>query len=195
MIRLIGILIGSAFAVGFLILTLGLPTFEAPAGDRVYQAPPDDRVSPAPSDDRVSPAPSDEAVPETDSEVSVNASPPEPVLAEPKPEAEVAVNAVAEKQPGAPRESSSDRPNLPSNTVDLSEPAEQRWYAFWSPFRSEFAADGFVSQLQRTTGLDYRVVKLKPGVYEVAFAYADDEEIRTKLTQISTATGLDLTGG
>lgn len=186
MIRLIGILIGSAFAVGFLILTLGLPTFEAPADDRVYQAPPHDRVSPAPSD---------EAVPETDPEVIANASPPESVLADPKQEAEVAVSAVADKEPGAPRESSSDRPNSPLNAVDLSEPAEQRWYAFWSPFRSELAADGFVSQLQRTTGLDYRVVKLKPGVYEVAFAYADDEEIQTKLTQISTATGLDLTGG
>lgn len=72
---------------------------------------------------------------------------------------------------------------------------ERQWYAFWSPFRSELAADGFVSQLQRTTGLDYRVVKLKPGVYEVAFAYFDDNDIQDKLTQISTATGLELTGG
>jgi len=52
-----------------------------------------------------------------------------------------------------------------------------------------------VSQLQRTTGLDYRVVKLKPGVFEVAFAYSDDNDIQDKLTQISTATGLELTGG
>ena len=57
---------------------------------------------------------------------------------------------------------------------------------------SKIAADGFVSQLQRTTGLDYRVVKLKPGVYEVAFAYSDDADIQDKLTQISSATGLDL---
>ena len=46
-----------------------------------------------------------------------------------------------------------------------------------------------------TTGLDYRVVKLKPGVYEVAFAYSDDADVETKLAQISTATGLDLSGG
>ncbi|MGB5577952.1 MAG: hypothetical protein WBM88_11145, partial [Woeseiaceae bacterium] len=72
---------------------------------------------------------------------------------------------------------------------------EQQWYAFWSPFRSKVAADGFVSQLQRTTGLDYRVVKLEPGVYEVAFAYSDDSEIQEKLVQISSATGLDLSGG
>jgi len=66
------------------------------------------------------------------------------------------------------------------------EPAEPlQWYAFWSPFRSEVAANGFVDQLQRVTGLDYRVVKVKPGVYEVAFAYEDDQEITANLTQIS----------
>ena len=69
---------------------------------------------------------------------------------------------------------------------------ETHWYAFWSPFRSEFAANGFVTQLQRTTGLDYRVIKQKPGVYEVAFAYSDDADAELKLAQISAATGLDL---
>ena len=68
--------------------------------------------------------------------------------------------------------------------------AAPRWYAFWSPFRSEIAANGFVDRLQRVTGLDYRVVKLKPGVYEVAFAYKDDREIMANLSQISAATGL-----
>ena len=66
------------------------------------------------------------------------------------------------------------------------------WYAFWSPFRSEVAANGFVDQLQRVTGLDYRVVKVKPGVYEVAFAYEDDQQITARLSQISAATGLQL---
>ena len=66
------------------------------------------------------------------------------------------------------------------------------WYSFWNPFRSEIAANGFVSQLERVTGIDYRVVKVDTGVYEVAFAYADDDERRTKLSQISTATGLEL---
>ena len=42
------------------------------------------------------------------------------------------------------------------------------------------------------TALDYRVVSVKPGVYEVAFAYSDDAEIETNLAQISTATGLDM---
>jgi len=70
--------------------------------------------------------------------------------------------------------------------------SETRWYSFWNPFRSEIAARGFVSQLEEVTGLDYRVVKVKAGVYEVAFAYIDDTERMNKLEQISAATGLDL---
>jgi hypothetical protein len=69
---------------------------------------------------------------------------------------------------------------------------DMRWYSFWNPFRSEIAANGFVTQLEKVTGLDYRVVKIKAGVYEVTFAYQSDNERRTKLTQISSATGLDL---
>jgi hypothetical protein len=69
---------------------------------------------------------------------------------------------------------------------------EMQWYSFWNPFRSELAASGFVSRLEKVTGLDYRVVKVKTGVYEVAFAYGDDIERHAKLSQISAATGLDL---
>ena len=69
---------------------------------------------------------------------------------------------------------------------------ELQWYSFWNPFRSEIAATGFVAQLEKVTGLDYRVVKVKTGIYEVAFAYNNDVERRTKLSQISAATGLDL---
>ena len=70
---------------------------------------------------------------------------------------------------------------------------EDNWYAFWSPFRSEIAANGFVAKLQETTGIDYRVVKVKTGVYEVAFAYVDDADIQDKLARISSATGLNMT--
>jgi len=69
---------------------------------------------------------------------------------------------------------------------------ELSWYSFWNPFRSEIAANGFVSQLEKVTGIDYRVVKVETGVYEVAFAYLDDAERKAKLEQISLATGLDL---
>ena len=69
---------------------------------------------------------------------------------------------------------------------------ELQWYSFWNPFRSEIAARGFVTQLEKVTGLDYRVVKVRTGIYEVAFAFDSDMERRTKLSQISAATGLDL---
>jgi len=86
-----------------------------------------------------------------------------------------------------------------ANTDDLPDSLEEppllhelQWYSFWNPFRSEIAASGFVAQLERVTGMDYRVVKIRPGVYEVAFAYDDDAERHAKLAQISAATGLDL---
>ena len=69
---------------------------------------------------------------------------------------------------------------------------EIHWYAFWNPFRSEIAANGFVAQLERVTGIDYRVVKVETGIYEVAFAYQDDEERRSKIATIAAATGLEL---
>lgn len=86
---------------------------------------------------------------------------------------------------------------IPANAPDVADeipfmPDDMQWYSFWNPFRSEIAAIGFVTQLEKVTGLDYRVVKVKTGVYEVAFAYNDDDERRTKLSQISAATGLDL---
>ena len=72
-------------------------------------------------------------------------------------------------------------------------PGETRWHVFWSPFHTEIAANGFVAELQRTTGLDYRVVRIKPGVFEVAFAYSDDADAADKLAQIADASGLDVT--
>jgi hypothetical protein len=49
--------------------------------------------------------------------------------------------------------------------------------------------------LQKTTGMDYRVVRLKPGVYEVAFAYEAETDIQTSLAAISAATGLEMPDG
>ena len=86
-----------------------------------------------------------------------------------------------------------EAPDLPVAVDDL--PAldsDPSWYSFWNPFRSEIAANGFVSQLEKVTGIDYRVVRVETGVYEVAFAYVDDAERKAKLSQISLATGLDL---
>ena len=59
-------------------------------------------------------------------------------------------------------------------------------------FGSRIAADGFVRRLESVTGFDYRVVKVENGVYEVAFAYSDDQERDAMLSTIAAATGLEL---
>jgi hypothetical protein len=84
-----------------------------------------------------------------------------------------------------------------SDVQPLTEPQDifnpqLHWHEFWNPFRSEIAAQGFVSQLEKVTGLDYRVMKVETGVYQVGFAYSNDDERRIKIAQISAATGLDL---
>ena len=71
-------------------------------------------------------------------------------------------------------------------------PPDPLWQSVWNPFRSQIAANGFAARLTAVTGIDYRVVRLKPGTYQVAFAYADDSERAAKLAQIETVTGLDL---
>ena len=69
---------------------------------------------------------------------------------------------------------------------------EPLWHSFWNPFRSEIAANGFAARLTALTGIDYRVVRLEPGAYQVAFAYADDTERAAKIARIEAATGLHL---
>ena len=142
MIRLLGILCGSALAVCFLIVVLGVPEI---LPDTIIAVPPD---------------------------VAVVQPIAEPVI-------ESVVEPIAE-----PIAEPTRKPVL----------ASENWYAFWVPFRSELAATGFIAQLQRTTGLDYRVLKQEPGVYAVAFAYSSAADIQSKLTAISTATGLEMPG-
>lgn len=72
------------------------------------------------------------------------------------------------------------------------EPTPVRWHAFWSPFGSRIAANGFVSRLESVTGFDYRVVKVDNGVFEVAFAYSTDSERDEMLAMIASAAGLEL---
>jgi hypothetical protein len=186
MLRLIGILTGSALAVAFLIIALGLPSFSSSAGEAAADAT---EIAPAPETTIAAavsqPAPIEPEVPAAQ---PVQEPAEEPVEEMPQPalsdeEALALVEDIFAPQPvdaEAPREQG---------------PVDENWYAFWSPFRSEIAANGFVARLQETTGIDYRVVKVKPGVYEVAFAYLDDADIQDKLARISEATGLDMTGG
>ena len=171
MIRIIGILTGSALAIAFLIVALGIPELEAPQPE---PAAPTAAVRQADAAPQPQPAPNPQPAPQPQ---AVSQSEPEPAVAQIPP------------SPPVPR------PETAAVLEDVPVPVEEQWYAFWSPFRSKVAADGFVSQLQKTTGLDYRVVKLERGVYEVAFAYSDDSDIQEKLVRISSATGLDLPGG
>lgn len=179
MIRILGILTGSAIATGTLIIALGIPEFSAAPDRPITASDTIAEIETAPSGEMARPA-----EPEVTTQVSdANAETPAPDSTP----AELL-------NPAAP-----PAPAATSEVTELHEMPPQRsddnWYAFWSPFRSEIAADGFVTELQRTTGLDYRVVKQKPGVYEVAFAYSNESDLEDKLTRISTATGLDLSGG
>ncbi len=192
MLRLLGILTGSALAAIALVLLVGIPAVReapekaenevitlplkstvvatAPSGPVAIEADPVERT---PMPDAVETADAIETAPATtagDAWRQEPAEPPAPPLAD----------------------SSAPLPDEPADFVPAIEEDSLQWYAFWSPFRSEIAAQGFVEQLQRVTGLDYRVVSIKPGVYEVAFAYSDDADIEANLTQISAATGLDL---
>jgi hypothetical protein len=169
MIRIVGILCGSAVAISFLIVALGMPEF-LPRSE--------DFLEPMVATDTVA----NEASPnfaETDSQAAAD-----PVDTTPEPDVATAAEIQYENHPEAG-----------PFTESASLSATENWYAFWSPFRSEVAANGFVSQLQRTTGLDYRVVRLEPGVYEVAFLYSGDADINVKLAAISAATGLEMPGG
>jgi hypothetical protein len=161
MIRLLGVLVGSALAVVALVVFVGIPEFT------------------------------------TESDVAESTVITLPIRAG-LPAAETETQApVQEPPPAAPGIGAAQPAGAPSmaETPAARTVPEARWHAFWSPFRSEVAAHGFIDQLQRMTGLDYRVVKLKPGVYEVAFAYEDEQDISAKLSQISAATGLQLPEG
>lgn len=187
MLRLIGILTGSALAVAFLIIALGLPRF-SPSDDGIGVG----EAQPAAAVDAiVAPTGPETMVPEPAVGLDEPADeavdgPGEPLMSDA--ETEALIDQIFAPQP-QPQPAAMDAPTPDASDVD------EKWYAFWSPFRSEIAANGFVARLQETTGIDYRVVKVKTGVYEVAFAYADDADIQDKLARISDATGLDMTGG
>ena len=179
MLKLIGILTGSALAVAFLIVALGVPDFSAPAPEQatvveIVKTPSSGSVTEleigAPEVIEIAQQTADlkEYLPPSAEETSS-----EPASSVTDPETEALIEQIFNPGP--------------------EEPVEDNWYAFWSPFRSEIAARGFVAKLQESTGIDYRVVKVKTGVYEVAFAYVDDADIEDKLSRISSATGLNMT--
>ena len=191
MIRILGAITGSALALATLLVVIGIPQFktENTASEHSIVTLPLPTSPVEPPETRAS----DESEPPgTDvadaSKPGIVASAGEQALAPgatTADDAAVAGNAGTADQLVATIDASTLAPQPVLDTP-------QSWYAFWSPFRSELAANGFVAQLQSVTGLDYRVVRVKPGVYEVAFAYENDDDISANLTQITAATGLEL---
>jgi hypothetical protein len=184
MFRILGFLIGSATSIAVILLVMGMPEFHAKDSvddQQRFDAAVEKLMAKQQDVESVADEPDQIPVPDDQSTV-VNA---EPLVEESPQESEL-----LPADPDAAVMAETDYAS-----AGFREPAvlqESQWYSFWNPFRSEIAASGFVAQLERVTGIDYRVVKIKPGVYEVAFAYGDDAERHAKLVQISAATGLDL---
>ena len=80
----------------------------------------------------------------------------------------------------------------PSIERELPAAPARQWFGFWYPFKSELSADGFRQRLERVTSLDYRVVEVERGQYQVAFAFTEEEERLKSLAEIEAATGLTL---
>lgn len=180
MIRMLGVLCGAAIAIALLTWLVGVPQFTSER--EVAEA----TLAVVALRDSVtvdSPAP---ALPVADAAEPTAAGAARPV--EPLPEPDAPASDEAAVTP-APVDAYEPEPMMQMETLP-----DPQWFGFWTPFRSEIAASGFVGRLQTVTGLDYRVVKIKPGVYEVAFAYTEEAEIDSNLSTISAATGLDLPG-
>ena len=77
-------------------------------------------------------------------------------------------------------------------TVHRNAAAEVSRYLVWSPFRSEWAAQGFARRLTLATEVPVEVINEGPGNYQVVFSYRDDGERQALVTQIENVTGLEL---
>jgi hypothetical protein len=73
-----------------------------------------------------------------------------------------------------------------SNTMAMSR------YPVWSPFRSEWAAQGFARRLTLATDVPVEVINAGADNYQVVFSYRDDSERQAIVTHIETVTGLEL---
>ena len=173
MFRILGFISGSAISIVGILLVLGVPEFNMSSFE-TDQA----RFDAALEKIREKRP----AIEETIKELVENEA-----AVETEPVAEKFVESAAENVAEGPLESI----EIPADPQDIFN-AEQQWHEFWNPFRSEIAARGFVSQLEKVTGLDYRISKVEAGVYQVGFAYTSDDERRSKISLISAATGLDL---
>lgn len=69
---------------------------------------------------------------------------------------------------------------------------DTRTHLFWSPFRSQWAAEGFARRLTNSTQIPIEVINAGAGKYRVAFAYQDESERLAHIERIESITGLQL---
>ncbi len=197
MFRLLGFMTGAALVIGAMVMVMGAPALrddptvavantkeqmpEPPAPETPVTAPTETLAEIIVTAERLP----DVAVPaELVTEV---AAPADPIFdAPPPPSVEPASPAAVLAEVETPMDTLSEAAEPAAPAHDSS------WQSVWNPFRSQIAANGFAARLHAVTEIDYRVVRLKPGAYQVAFAYTDDSERAAKITQIQNATGLDL---
>ena len=194
MLRILGFITGAAVAIATIVIVMGTPELiESPTADATQELAFAVDVP-------------DEVVTATVAEVPPEPEP--PLATEPPVEAELLADLDLFTAAELPTEELVEpvetpaplqTPDLPTEPEELlaadtpaTDIADAQWHSFWNPFRSQIAANGFAARLSAVTDIDYRVVRLKPGAYQVAFAYTDDNERVAKLAQIQTATGLNL---
>ena len=208
MLQILGFMTGAALAIGTIVVVMGTPELiESPTADATDQLAfavnlPAESQAPAVPEPVVEPEPITDAEPVIEPEPPVEAE----LLAEldlftatDLPAEEFADPDEMPPTNGPPTDESLQTPAFPIEPEALfaaEDPAAHatnpQWHSFWNPFRSQIAANGFAARLTAVTDIDYRVVRLKPGVYQVAFAYTDDSERAAKLAQIESATGLNM---
>ncbi len=177
MLRLMGFLFGSAVALVALLTFTDLPAlapYRQPVVESVSMLLEGLEKAPAPGDPSVASPP---LAPTTTHQVV-------------KPPARPSLPVPAVELTGtAPRQAPPNAAALPGPP---SPPPEPRWHVFWNHFRSEFSANGFAERLAQATGLDFRVLRVGSGRYEVAFAYLNERERQSRLDRIAAATGLQM---
>ncbi len=182
MLRIIGFCVGSLLSIALLLLLLGTPDFQRGTGD-ADEARVDAVIENLRRKwEQPAPAPADETPVATGKRGALPAAGAVPEAGSPEEPPATALPEMAGELTAPPL----------ATAGETHGDQDPDWHAIWSPFRTEIAAQGFVSRLESVTGLDFRVAKLRSGAYQVAFAYRDPTELDASLAQIAAATGLDL---
>ena len=188
MFRITGFIIGSALAVASIFMVFGVPQLnldsDADNQARFEAAIEKIREKPETQNPATEATPADNPPAQEQPQVASESLPEIADATEPAFDTSVPLETVA----------ASDIANSVDMGILGNEINEMYWHNIWNPFHSEIAARGFVRQLEKVTGLDYRVTKVDIGVYQVGFAYVDESDRVANLSRISAATGLDLPG-